>query len=126
MNLSSIRSYIFPVLLLSVWAFWAGYMTVSNRWGLLNDHWEVSLTMTGGSFIAGATAEGGAAVAFPVFTKALHIKPPIARTFGLMIQSVGMTMAAVVILARGIPILPKVILWVSLGEFWDKLLVHFL
>jgi uncharacterized membrane protein YfcA len=68
-----------------------------------------------GSFVAGASAEGGAAVAFPVFTKILHIPATEARTFGLMIQSVGMTTAAIVIVTRGIKILPQVIAWVSVG-----------
>eukprot|EP00612_Vaucheria_litorea_P002754 CAMPEP_0171458898 /NCGR_PEP_ID=MMETSP0945-20130129/4394_1 /TAXON_ID=109269 /ORGANISM="Vaucheria litorea, Strain CCMP2940" /LENGTH=281 /DNA_ID=CAMNT_0011984801 /DNA_START=207 /DNA_END=1052 /DNA_ORIENTATION=- len=71
--------------------------------------------MTLGSFVAGATAEGGAAVAFPVFTKVLSIKPGIARTFGLMIQSVGMSMASVVIIAKQIKVLPKVVFYVTLG-----------
>ena len=94
---------------------WTTYMFLSDSWYLFQDFWPVSLTMTMGSFVAGATAEGGAAIAFPVFTKVLEIPPPDARTFGLMIQSVGMTMAALVIIVRQVPILPRVILWVSLG-----------
>jgi uncharacterized protein len=54
--------------------------------------------MAGGSFIAGATSEGGGAVAFPVMTLLLKIDPHVARDFALMIQSVGMTMAACSIL----------------------------
>ena len=42
----------------------------------------------------GMTSEGGGAVAFPVMTLALKIKPSIARDFSLMIQSVGMTAAS--------------------------------
>ncbi len=90
-------------------------MTASSNWALFKEYWPISLTMTLGSFVAGATAEGGAAVAFPVFTKVLHIAAPDARTFGLMIQAVGMTMAGIVILVRRVPILPKVILWVTAG-----------
>ncbi len=41
----------------------------------IQNHWEISLTMVFGSLIAGATSEGGGAVAFPVFTKLLHIFP---------------------------------------------------
>ncbi len=51
--------------------------------------------MVFGSFVAGSTAAGGGAVSFPVFTKLLHIPADEARTFGLLIQSVGMTMASV-------------------------------
>ena len=35
------------------------------------------------------TSEGGGAVAFPVMTLALGIKPAVARDFSLMIQSCG-------------------------------------
>ena len=38
---------------------------------------------------AGMTSEGGGAVAFPVMTLALGIKPSVARDFSLMIQSCG-------------------------------------
>ncbi len=62
----------------------------------IQNHWEISLTMVFGSLIAGATSEGGGAVAFPVFTKLLHISPQEATVFSLAIQSVGMTAASIV------------------------------
>jgi hypothetical protein len=49
----------------------------------------MSLTMIFGSMVAGATSEGGGAVAFPVMTLALKIPPSIARDFSLMTQSCG-------------------------------------
>jgi hypothetical protein len=42
-----------------------------------------------GATIGGMTSEGGGAVAFPVMTLALGIKPSVARDFSLMIQSCG-------------------------------------
>jgi hypothetical protein len=42
-----------------------------------------------GAMVAGATSEGGGAVAFPVMTLALGIRPTIARDFSIMIQSCG-------------------------------------
>ena len=93
-------------------------MAVSDSWNLFTEFWPVSLTMTMGSFVAGATADGGAAIAFPVFTKELSIPHEDARTFGLMIQSVGMSMAALVIIVRRVPILPRVILW-SRSAAWS-------
>lgn len=53
-----------------------------------------------GAFMAGATAEGGGAFAFPIFTLFLKIPPSIARDFSWLIQSVGMTCAALTIIAR--------------------------
>jgi len=58
----------------------------------------IAVTMIFGSMVAGSTAEGGGAVAFPVMTLALGIDPAVARDFSFMIQSVGMTSAAFTIL----------------------------
>lgn len=67
-------------------------------------HWESTVTMLFASFLAGSSPEGGGAVAFPVFTKALHTPAELARTFGLSIQAVGMGMASVSILLFRRPI----------------------
>lgn len=121
-----IRRLLYPILLVVIYATWLIYMSWSNSWHLFNEFWPVSLTMTLGSFVAGATAEGGAAVAFPIFTKVLHIPSPDARTFGLMIQAVGMTMAGVVIAIQRVKVLPRVILWVSFGGIFGQLIGTFL
>jgi len=110
------------ILLFSIYAIWLSYMTLSESWHLFLEFWPISLTMTLGSFVAGATAEGGAAIAFPVFTKILHIPSSDARTFGLMIQAVGMTMAGAMIYAQRVRILPKVVLFVSLGGILGQVL----
>ena len=52
----------------AVWGGWLYMMSVGNRWHLLSDYWFMSVTMCVGSFVAGATSEGGGAVAFPVMT----------------------------------------------------------
>lgn len=113
------RQLRYPALLIALYAVlyltWFSYMIWSDSWHLFATLWPVSLTMTLGSFVAGATAEGGAAIAFPVFTKVLHIASTDARTFGLMIQAVGMTMAGIVILLKGVKVLPRVILWATIG-----------
>jgi uncharacterized membrane protein YfcA len=116
------RKIVYPILLAALLLIWTGYMTWSGRWALFQTYWPMSLTMVLGSFIAGSTPQGGAAVAFPVFTKLLHISPGDARTFGLMIQSIGMTMATVMILVRGIPVLPRVIGWTTLGGVFGQIL----
>lgn len=107
------RVYLATVL--GIFAVWAIYMTVANRWGLFTELWEMSATMLFGSIVAGATPQGGAAVAFPVFTKYLEIPVSDARTFGLMIQSVGMGMATLTFALNGVQMIKRVLLWVSLG-----------
>ncbi len=77
---------------------WIVFVTGGGLWGRVADHWESGVTMLFGSFLAGSSPEGGGAVAFPVFTKALHVPAPVARSFGLSIQAIGMGVAALAIL----------------------------
>ena len=117
-----VRHLIYPTLLAVIYSTWLIYMTVSQNWLLFSSYWPASLTMVLGSFVAGITAEGGGAVAYPVFTKVLHIASGDARTFSLMIQTFGMGMASVFIVSRGIKVLPRVIFFVSLGGIFGHLL----
>lgn len=98
---------------LFVWLIWFAQMT--SRWHLLSENWFMSVTMAVGSFIAGATSEGGGAVAFPVMTLLFQVKPAVARDFSLMIQSVGMTAAAITIFWQGIRVERHALLFSSLG-----------
>ncbi len=124
-GMDNFRAAVYPLTLAVVYSAWITYMTTADAWGLFVEHWTVSVTMTLGSFVAGATAEGGAAVAFPVFTKILQIAPANARTFGLMIQAVGMSVAGIVIFAQRIPVATRVIFWVTLGGILGQYLGNF-
>ena len=77
--------------------------------------WYMSVTMIFGSMVAGATSEGGASIAFPVMTLAMDVKPHVAKQFSFMIQSVGMTAAAFVILYMQVRVDWKSITYCSLG-----------
>ena len=85
---------------ISVTVGWLIYVTVASHWDRVVDNWISALTMVFGSFVAGATPQGGGAVAFPVFTKGLEIPSEVARTFSLCIQMVGMGTASAAILIR--------------------------
>ena len=98
-----------------VWGLWLCGMFSGERFGLFADNWFMSVTMSLGSFIAGATSEGGGAVAFPVMTLLFDIKPATARDFSLMIQAVGMTAAAATIFYTRIPVERHAIIWGSIG-----------
>lgn len=89
---------------------WTIIMSTFGLWSLFEEYFYMSITMAFGSFIAGATSEGGGAVAFPVMTLLFKIKPHIARDFSLMIQSFGMTAAALTIFKKRIPVVGKAIL----------------
>lgn len=56
----------------------------------------------------------GGAVAFPIFTKLLHIAPFDARNFSLAIQSVGMGAASLSILYLRVPIERRALLYAGL------------
>lgn len=77
--------------------------------------WYMSVTMVFGSMLAGATSEGGAAVAFPIMTLVFDIAPAVARDFSYMIQSVGMTAAAFTILWMKVQVEWKSILYCTIG-----------
>ncbi len=90
-------------------------MSSGDYWNLYEENWFMAITMVLGSFIAGASSEGGGAVAFPVMTLLFDITPPIARNFGLAIQSVGMVMASYLILIRKFKVAQNYLLLVSIG-----------
>jgi len=68
---------------------WWSLAIKNNYFAYFPERYPMSITMAVGSFIGGATSEGGGAVAFPVMTLALHIKPAVARDFSFMVQSCG-------------------------------------
>ena len=74
------------------------------------------VTMFFGSFISGATSEGGGAVAFPIMTLGMGISTADARDFSLLIQSVGMTSASALIIVKRIPIAHSVLVPVLPGS----------
>lgn len=113
--MSFISRYIGFFIITLTWSLWLVGMSVFQYWDYFADYWFMSVTMFFGSFIAGATSEGGGAVAFPIMTLAFKIPPYIARDFSLMIQSVGMTAAALTIFAKGILVEKRAILLGSIG-----------
>jgi uncharacterized membrane protein YfcA len=112
---SAFSSKTYWLICLLILVLWTIEMFRFELWGIFNEYWPLSVTMVLGSFVAGATAEGGGAVAFPVFTKLFSIAPDNARNFSFMIQSIGMTMAGAYIFLSKIPILKRVLIYGLLG-----------
>ncbi|KAJ1436129.1 sulfite exporter TauE/SafE-domain-containing protein [Ochromonadaceae sp. CCMP2298] len=114
-------SFLIPLVI--AYAAWLPYMVTTDSFGLFTGtvglyakpRWLVTLTMVFGSMVAGATSEGGAAVAFPVLTLVLGVAPPIARDFSFLIQSVGMTAAAFSILSMHVRVEWRAILYCTIG-----------
>ncbi len=105
-------SLLFALIVWTVWLIVTGpTLALSN----LIANWEASLTMIFGSMVAGGTSMGGGAVAFPVFTKILHVPPNEAKVFSLAIQSIGMSAASLTIVAMKTQVEWRFIRWASLG-----------
>lgn len=100
---------------IAIWSAWYLLGGGESAVAATLEHWRVALTMVFGSFIAGATSEGGGAIAFPVFTKVLQIDPADAKVFSLAIQSVGMSAASLVIIAMGVRVEWRVIRWAGIA-----------
>ena len=101
----------------TVWALWLTLTSPSHALSNLIANWEAAVTMIFGSMVAGGTSMGGGAVAFPVFTKLLHVPPSEAKVFSLAIQSVGMSAASLTIVAMKTKVEWRFIRWASLGGF---------
>jgi len=94
---------------------WLSYMFYTHSFYLYLKHYYALITMIFGSFVAGSSPEGSAAIAYPVFTLFLKIAPPIARNFAFAIQSIGMTSATLLILNLKIKVEWNYIKFVTLG-----------
>ena len=99
-------------------AVWTVSLTLTGPSRALSNliaNWEAAVTMIFGSMVAGGTSMGGGAIAFPVFTKVLHVPPNEAKVFSLAIQSVGMSAASLTIVAMKTKVEWRFIRWASLG-----------
>lgn len=101
--------------LLCVLSGWGWYIHSLTDTSFLGRRWTAALTMLFGSFIAGSSPEGSAAVSYPVFTLLLKIPPPVARNFSFAIQSIGMTAASLLILGLQVRVDWNYIRYVTLG-----------
>jgi len=94
---------------------WLLYVRHIDLFTLYAKRWPAALTMIFGSFIAGSSPEGSAAISYPIFTLILNIPPAVARNFSFAIQSIGMTSATLLILGLRIKVEWNYIKFVTLG-----------
>lgn len=108
-----------PILYLAFLAIvlssWLLYMVQHQLFYLFEERIPIALTMLFGSFIAGSSPEGSAAIAYPVFTLYLKIEPRIATNFAFAIQSIGMTAASLLILNLKLKLDWQYIRFVTIG-----------
>ncbi|MCP5026716.1 MAG: sulfite exporter TauE/SafE family protein, partial [Actinomycetia bacterium] len=106
-----------PVVIAGMWVIG---MAATDSWARVQDNTVAAVTMVFGSLVAGSTPQGGGAVAFPVFTKALDIPTEAARSFSLFIQTVGMGAATATIIITRRPVA-----WRAVGITLPAALVGF-
>ncbi len=107
--------WIYLIFLTVVLSTWFYYMVSQKSFEIYTRQWATVITMIFGSFIAGASPEGSAAVAYPIFTLILKIAPPIARNFAFAIQSIGMTSASLLIIGMRLKVDWNYIIFVTFG-----------
>ena len=107
--------WLYLLFFVAVQSCWIYYMVTTGSFHLFAKHGYALLTMIFGSFIAGSSPEGSAAIAYPVFTLLLKIPPQVARNFAFAIQSIGMTCASLLILGLKIKVEWNYIKYVTLG-----------
>jgi uncharacterized membrane protein YfcA len=107
--------WIYLFFLITVLSSWLWYMFKHDSFVIYTRQWATVLTMIFGSFIAGASPEGSAAVAYPIFTLILKIQPAIARNFAFAIQSIGMTSASLLIIGMKLKVDWNYIIFVTIG-----------
>ena len=107
--------WIYLIFLMIVMCGWLWYMFNHNSFEIYTRQWATVITMIFGSFIAGASPEGSAAVAYPIFTLILKIAPPVARNFAFAIQSIGMTSASLLIIGMRLKVDWNYIIFVTIG-----------
>lgn len=95
------RLWPFYAWLVAFYGTWLAIVSLSEAWSTLVAHWPIALTMSAGSYVAGATPMGGGTVAFPVLVLLFEMPGSLGRNFGLAIQSIGMVSASIYILSSG-------------------------
>ena len=107
--------WIYLIFLLIVMFGWFYYMLQHDSFEIYSRQWATVITMIFGSFIAGSSPEGSAAVAYPIFTLILKIEPAVARNFAFAIQSIGMTSASLLIIGMRLKVDWNYIIFVTIG-----------
>lgn len=83
---------------------WSWLVVHRDLWATVEAHWPIALAMALGSYAAGSTPMGGGTIGFPVLVLLFGMPASLGRDFSFAIQSIGMTSASILILARRQPL----------------------
>ena len=93
--------YLWLFLFFGCWIFLVAF---HGQWETAKDHWPMAVAMAAGSYAAGSTPMGGGTVGFPIIVLLFDQPAQLGRDFSFAIQAIGMTSAAIFILARRQPL----------------------
>lgn len=116
------------------WFIWAGgfllvwffLITTQGWWDRVFEHWPIAIAMAMGSYVAGSTPMGGGTVGFPVLVLLFDQPADFGRQFSFLIQSIGMTSAAIYIFCSGRPLAYRVMAWAAVASACSLTLTHYL
>jgi len=119
------RLWIWALWLLGFYSIWLSLAWGAGYWPEVREQWPIALAMALGSYVAGSTPMGGGTVGFPVLVLVFDFPASLGRNFGLVIQSIGMTSAAIFIVCRRVPVELRITLWAVLGGAFGLILGTF-
>lgn len=98
------KLWVWFVWLAAFYGTWWWLVRSRDLWGTVEAHWPMALAMALGSYAAGSTPMGGGTIGFPVLVLLFDLPASLGRDFSFAIQSIGMTSAGILILARRQPV----------------------
>lgn len=95
---------------------WLAVVISGNHWATIHENWGIAVAMAIGSYAAGATPMGGGTVGFPVLILLFKQSAMLGRDFSFAVQSIGMTSASILIIARRQPVEWPMVRWAMLAS----------
>jgi len=95
---------------------WLAIVISGNHWATIAENWGIAVAMAMGSYAAGATPMGGGTVGFPILVLLFKQSAMLGRDFSFAVQAIGMTSAAILIIARRQPVEWPMVRWAMLGS----------
>ena len=98
------RLWIWLLWIVVFYTAWGWIVASGGLWETAVAHWRIAAAMAAGSYVAGSTPMGGGTVGFPILVLLFQQPAELGRDFSFAVQSIGMTSASILILARRQPL----------------------
>ncbi len=105
---------------------WGTLIVTQGWWDRVAEHWPIAVAMAIGSYVAGSTPMGGGTVGFPVLVLLFDQPAEFGRQFSFLIQSIGMTSAAIYLASSRRSMAVRVMVWAAITSAISLTLTHYL